>query len=379
MTKTKNIIKDVIIVAVGVAAIWIGLQVVFGTQNPFYVVSSGSMIPVLEVYDVLVVNGNEPFENIQVGDIIVFNRPNGHDRVIVHRVEAILDDRPESKTIRTKGDANPISIPGTDYPITEEEYIGKVFYVVPQIGYVTRILAPPINYIIIAVIIGIMIVKQYTGKSKEKKEPKFETEASENLDISKEEAWRDGDFNENFTRQCNFNDGLERVIEVSYDAPRENKVKLFFSTDDFTTFSRNYTEKNSDNFVRIRIQPSNKINTSLISGGNFDFNTSFEKGYSLDVSMRRSDSKLLAVISKILRSENFGCLPPSRFTITAHRNDKFPTANVAVEILSKLSSKIQDAIQEMNSYDLNHSNTPKDSDLNPNKDDSPNSENKDTK
>jgi signal peptidase len=193
MTKTKSIIKDVIIVAVGVAAIWIGLQVVFGTQNPFYVVSSGSMIPVLQVYDVLVVNGNEPFENIQVGDIIVFNRPNGHDRVIVHRVETILDDRPESKTIRTKGDANPISIPGTDYPITEEEYIGKVFYVVPQIGYVTRILAPPINYIIIAVIIGIMIVKQYSQKSKEKKEPKFETDPAKDPLPPKEEFAKQDD------------------------------------------------------------------------------------------------------------------------------------------------------------------------------------------
>lgn len=182
MTTTKNIVKDVIIVAVGVAAIWIGLQVIFGTANPFYVVSSGSMIPVLQVYDVLVVNGNVPFEEIQIGDIIVFNRPNGHDRVIVHRVAAILDDRPESKTIRTKGDANPISIPGTDYPITKEEYIGKVFQVVPQVGYVTRILAPPINYIIIAVIIGIMIVKQYT---KSKKDPKIEP--PKDLEITKEE------------------------------------------------------------------------------------------------------------------------------------------------------------------------------------------------
>ena len=184
MTTTKNIVKDVIIVAVGVAAIWIGLQVVFGTANPFYVVSSGSMIPVLQVYDVLVVNGNVPFEEIQIGDIIVFNRPNGHDRVIVHRVAAILDDRPESKTIRTKGDANPISIPGTDYPITEEEYIGKVFQVVPQVGYITRILAPPINYIIIAVIIGIMIVKQYT---KGKKDPKIGVEPPKDLEAAKEE------------------------------------------------------------------------------------------------------------------------------------------------------------------------------------------------
>jgi signal peptidase len=179
----KSIVKDIIIVAVGVAAIWIGLQIIFGTQNPFYVVSSGSMIPVLEVYDVLVVDGKVSFNNIQIGDIIVFNRPNGHDRVIVHRVAAILDEEP--KTVRTKGDANPVSIPGTDYPITKDEYIGKVAYVIPQIGYVTRILTPPINYIIIAVIIGIMIVKQYSkGK---KHEPKFDTEPQKDILTDKEE------------------------------------------------------------------------------------------------------------------------------------------------------------------------------------------------
>lgn len=154
------------IVAIGVVVIWVGLQVAFGTQNPFYVVASGSMIPVLQVYDVLIVQGHEPFEDIQVGDIIVFNRPTGHDRVIVHRVAAIIDDEP--KTIRTKGDANPASIPGTDFPITKEDYIGKVAYTIPQIGYVTQILKPPMNYIIIVIVIGIMVVKQMSKKKNEK-------------------------------------------------------------------------------------------------------------------------------------------------------------------------------------------------------------------
>lgn len=162
------IAKDIIIVVVGVAVIWIGLRVAFGTDNPFYVVSSGSMEPYLNVFDVLVVQGNEPFENIKKGDIIVFDRPSGHDRVIVHRVNEVLNDEP--RILRTKGDANPASIPGTDFPITEQEYIGKVVYIVPQIGYVTRILTPPINYIIIAVIVGIMIIKQF-GKSRSKPEP----------------------------------------------------------------------------------------------------------------------------------------------------------------------------------------------------------------
>ena len=154
------------IVAIGVVVIWVGLQVAFGTQNPFYVVASGSMIPVLQVYDVLIVQGHEPFEDIQVGDIIVFNRPSGHDRVIVHRVAAIIDDEP--KTIRTKGDANPASIPGTDYPITKEEYIGKVAYTIPQIGYITQLLKPPMNYIIIVIVIGVMVVKQMSKKKNEK-------------------------------------------------------------------------------------------------------------------------------------------------------------------------------------------------------------------
>lgn len=161
MTKrliSKNIIKDLVIVAVGVIVIWIGLQVAFGTENPFYVVASGSMIPKLQVYDVLIVQGHVLFKDIQIGDIIVFNRPSGHDRVIVHRVVAITDDDP--KTIRTKGDNNNASIPGTDFPITEDDYIGKVEYIIPQIGFVTQVLKPPTNYILIVLVISVMIVKE---------------------------------------------------------------------------------------------------------------------------------------------------------------------------------------------------------------------------
>lgn len=158
----SGFVKDIIIVVIGIAIIWIGLRVAFGTENPFYVVSSGSMIPNLNVFDVIVVNGNIPFGHLNIGDIIVFHA-SAEDKVIVHRVAEILNQDP--RVIRTKGDANPGSIPGIDYPIAQQQYIGKVVYVIPQIGYVTRILTPPINYIIIAVIVGIMLVKQF-GKPK---------------------------------------------------------------------------------------------------------------------------------------------------------------------------------------------------------------------
>ena len=162
----KGIVKDIIIVVACVAVIWIGLTAYFGAQNPFYVVSSGSMYPELAMYDIIVISGHILFEDVKIGDIIVFDRPKDHDRVIVHRVVAVVDDDP--KTLRTKGDNNQRSIVGTDYPITEEEYIGKVVHVIPQVGFITKILQPPINYIIIAVIIGVMVIRQIYKKDKKK-------------------------------------------------------------------------------------------------------------------------------------------------------------------------------------------------------------------
>ena len=183
---SKGVIKDIVIVVIAVIVIWIGLQAAFGTQNPFYVVASGSMIPALEVYDIIVIQGHQPFEEVEVGDIIVFDRPSDHNRVIVHRVESILSEDP--LTVRTQGDANPSFIRGTDYPITEEEYIGKVAYVIPQVGYITQVLKPPMNYIIIAIVIGIMIIKQFTGKKKEVEDIVSKETLEELSDIGKIEA-----------------------------------------------------------------------------------------------------------------------------------------------------------------------------------------------
>ena len=99
-------------------------EYIYYTKNGLmYRVASGSMIPALMIGDVIIIE-KTPFYKVKIGDIVTFNRPSGHDKVIVHRVASIIDDEP--KTIKTKGDANPASIPGTDFPITQNEYIGKV-------------------------------------------------------------------------------------------------------------------------------------------------------------------------------------------------------------------------------------------------------------
>ena len=210
----RGIVKDVIIIAACVAVIWIGITAYFGAQNPIYVVSSGSMYPELAMHDIIVISGHIPFEDVKIGDIIVFDRPKDHDKVIVHRVVAVVDDNP--KTLRTKGDNNQNSIVGTDYPITKEEYIGTVVHVIPQVGFITKILQPPINYIIIAVIIGVMIIRQIVKNKKNVLMEQIKTELE--INDSKESQ------------------SDERIDRLSNDAE-------YIESKDFTTQEKESTDK----------------------------------------------------------------------------------------------------------------------------------------
>ena len=150
--------KYAIIIAAGTAIVLLGIWFSFGELNPFYVVASGSMIPNLSINDYVIVSHNVPFNSLKVGDIIVFKTygtdDSGQHITIVHRVaEIVTDPINGQKIIRTKGDANPDSIPGADYPIFEKNYIGKVVYVIPKLGIITNVFHPSTNYILVGLIL----------------------------------------------------------------------------------------------------------------------------------------------------------------------------------------------------------------------------------
>lgn len=158
----SKVIAYVAIVVIGIAIMYLGLRIVFGTYNPFYVVASGSMIPTLNISDFVIINHNVAFNNLRIGDIIVFKSPGSlipdeQHETIVHRVAHISSGTDGIIVIRTKGDANPDSIPNIDYPIREQNYMGKVVYVIPKLGLVTKVISPPTNYIIIGAIIITLI------------------------------------------------------------------------------------------------------------------------------------------------------------------------------------------------------------------------------
>ena len=85
---------------------------------------------------------------------------------IVHRVNEILTDPNGNPVILTKGDANSGSIPGIDFPIYESNYVGKVVLDIPKLGLVTKAISPPVNYIIIAIILVILFFLFKKGKDK---------------------------------------------------------------------------------------------------------------------------------------------------------------------------------------------------------------------
>ena len=152
----------VVIVVIAIAIMYVGIRIAFGTFNPFYIVASGSMIPTLNISDFVIIDHNIPFSNLKVGDIIVFKSPgslipNEQHETIVHRIVHISAGI-EGRVITTKGDANDGSIPYIDYPLREQNYVGKVIYVIPKLGLVTKMLSPPTNYYIIIGVIMITVV-----------------------------------------------------------------------------------------------------------------------------------------------------------------------------------------------------------------------------
>ena len=180
--RIPNEIKYVIIALIAIAIFWIGIRFVFGVNNPFYVVASESMVPKLKVGDLLLVQhagASSPspssFNNLKIGDIIVFKSPGvredtGQPEVIVHRIKQIYITPQGERILRTQGDANPHSIYLIDYPILSNSYIGKVVLIVPGVGLVARAISPPVNYILIAIILVILfflIFKRSRDQGKE--------------------------------------------------------------------------------------------------------------------------------------------------------------------------------------------------------------------
>jgi signal peptidase len=103
----------------------------FGYANPFFRAGGESMLPTINS-DSTIVEKNElagaTFDSLRVGDIISFLSPEDND-LIEHRIVYIKNDQNGNKIVMTKGDGNAAPIMGMDYPVREDNYIGKLAFI----------------------------------------------------------------------------------------------------------------------------------------------------------------------------------------------------------------------------------------------------------
>ena len=122
-----------------------------------YVIISPSMVPNINVYDV-VVTMRVPTEKIEMYDVITFLSKDidTHGTPITHRVVGIVETEDGKIGYRTKGDNNNAE---DNALIMEDEVIGKVLFRIPMIGYVRTFITSRIGWLLIVVLpcVGIII------------------------------------------------------------------------------------------------------------------------------------------------------------------------------------------------------------------------------
>jgi signal peptidase len=198
-SKNNGIFIVISIVATSIIISIFVIKEFTGLNNPFFVVTSTSMVPTLKIGDIVIASQNpcnskpldsndsrgdsQPqslpsstlyFNQLQRDDIIIFRTPNntdenGNPRTIIHRVVQIdetnsgmYDNQSHDRIIKTKGDNNPISFEGLDYPITQDNYIGKVMFTLPYQNILIIIYVIVIIAILtrLTVIIGKFVLKK---------------------------------------------------------------------------------------------------------------------------------------------------------------------------------------------------------------------------
>ena len=116
-----------------------------------YVVLSGSMLPEIQIKDV-VVTKKIPEEELEIGDIITFISPDPRfgGISVTHRIiDKYYDDTAGIYTYKTQGDANNVA---DSVPVPNANILGKVILKIPKLGYIQDVLSSKGGLIILVLI-----------------------------------------------------------------------------------------------------------------------------------------------------------------------------------------------------------------------------------
>ena len=170
-TKIPSFVSFLIVIAVF-------LLVYFVSGIRLCAVVSGSMEPNLPTWSLSIVSTRAKYENIQVGDIVVYERESDGKRII-HRVIEITDEG-----MVTKGDHNRVADEGFT---TAENFFGKYLFHVPWLGKLPILIRTPLGYAVIGVVLALLIVTTIADERKAKQQEAAEQAAKAEAGEGKEE------------------------------------------------------------------------------------------------------------------------------------------------------------------------------------------------
>ncbi len=180
-SRAPRALKYVLFVIVVVVSSQFILDAYFG-GSPVYVVVSSSMVPTLKIGDLVVVL-NVPFNSIHIGDVIVYVTPTPTGGcgglVVVHRVVGVAADG----GLITQGDnrqSNPTPDEPSFWPYVHSDCVrGKVMISIPYLGLVSRAFPPPINYIMVAIILLFVFLTEFRRGGGAEAKPEAATDPSQ--------------------------------------------------------------------------------------------------------------------------------------------------------------------------------------------------------
>ena len=126
-----------------------------------YTITSDSMSPKIKTNDIIVVKKGNKNEDYKVGNIITFNRKG---EIISHRINKILMAE-NKKAYITKGDNN---ITEDEEIVFYKDIIGRVIYVMPNLGNAMRILKN--QFFFAGCILVLVFISYYDIRIKKKKQ-----------------------------------------------------------------------------------------------------------------------------------------------------------------------------------------------------------------
>ncbi|MGQ9542787.1 MAG: signal peptidase I [Candidatus Bathyarchaeia archaeon] len=167
--ETREIIKLLLLSALVVSLSycgWATLKIAWATEHPVMVVVSGSMVPTLNVGDIIFIKGI-PAREIGVGTIIVFHSPRDYDTMIVHRVVERVE-RGGVIHFKTKGDYNRYI---DNWEVPESYVVGVFSGRIPYAGVIVMRLREPAGTTFIIILIVVLIAYEVYSSGAKKRKP----------------------------------------------------------------------------------------------------------------------------------------------------------------------------------------------------------------